>query len=210
MCPSTLHAQRIHKTCRCTIAGTEERMKNIPYLYPHMCPRYGVPSRFGYSPLTNLRTYSSMNSLSTCTTVSSTWSQHITITFLWMYKGCCHAPRIFSIDQNFLNSFFLFLEFLLWALCPCPNHCCPTLVTHSEQKQKTHSSLPPSRSDSSCPWSECLTSTPALVSVTMVLLSFCLPVSGSTLTTAVSLLAIYGWAKLFPTRNVSSKFRKGK
>ena len=151
MCPSTLHAQRIHKTCRCTIAGTEERMKNIPYLYPHMCPRYGVSDVFGYSPLTSLRTHSGMISLSTCTTVSSTWSQQITITFLRMYKGCCHAPCVFSIDQNFLYSFFLNLEFLLWASCPCHNHCCLILITHGDQKQKMHSSLPPSHSDSSCP-----------------------------------------------------------
>ena len=165
--------------------------------------------RFEYSPLTSLRTHSGMISLSTCTTVSSTWSQQIASTFLQMYKGCRHTPRVFSIDK-------IFYTVSSWSQnfsCAHPVHvvhCCLTLVTHGKQKQKMHSSLPPSHSDSSCPWTESLMSVPARTSVTMVLLSSCLPVSGSTLATAVSLSAIYGWAKLFPARNVSSKFRKGK
>ena len=131
--------------------------------------------RFGYSPLTNLRTHSSVISLSTWTTVSSTWSRHIAIAFLRTYKGYHHAPRVFSIDQNFLYSFFLIPEFLLWASCPCPNHCCLTLVSlHTANKNKTQSSLPPSLSDSWCPWTESLTSTPEPTSVTMALLSSCL------------------------------------
>ena len=162
-----------------------------------------MSGRFACSPLTNLRTHPGMIFLSTCTTVSSTWSQQIAVTFLRTHKGCRHAPRVFRINQSVLYSFFLIPEFLLWAFCPCPNHCCLTLVTHSEQKQKTHSSLPSSHSDSSCPWCESLKSTSARTSVTMALLSSCLPVSGSTLATAVSLSAVYGWAKLFPARNVS-------
>ena len=79
-----------------------------------------------------------MISPSTCTTVSSTWSWQIAITFLRTYKWCRHASSVFSIDQNFLYSFFLIPEFLLWSSCPCPNHRCLTLVTHGEQKQKTH------------------------------------------------------------------------
>ena len=140
--------------------------------------------------------------LSTCTTVSSTWSRQIAITFLRTYKGYHHAPRVFSIDQNFLYSFFLIPEFLLLASFPSPNHCCLTVVTHGEQKQKTHSSVPPFHSDSSRPWGESLTSTPARASVTMALLSSCLPASGSSLATAVFLSGTCGWAKLFPARNV--------
>ena len=95
-------------------------------------------------------------------------SKHMHKSFISVVSTDCnqlftsrHAPRVLSIDQNLLSSFFLIPEFLLWASCLCPNHCCLTLVTHGEQKQKIHSSLPPSHSDSSCPWTESLTSTPA-------------------------------------------------
>ena len=80
-----------------------------------------------------------MISLSTCTTVPSTWSSHITVSFLWTYKGYFYAPCMFIIDQNVLNSFFLIPQFLLCTSCPWPNHCCLTQVTHVEQKQKTRS-----------------------------------------------------------------------
>ena len=44
---------------------------------------------------------------------------------------------MFSIDQNFLYSLFLILEFLFWASCPWPNHCCLTQVTqHGEQNKR--------------------------------------------------------------------------
>ena len=84
-----------------------------------------------------------MISLSTCTTVPSVWSWHITYKG-WTYKGCRHAPCMFIIDEHFLYSFFLILEFLLWTSCPWPNHYCLTHVTHRKQKQKTHSCLSPS------------------------------------------------------------------
>ena len=77
-----------------------------------------------------------MISLSTCTKVPSMWSRHIAVSFLRTSKGCRHAPRMFIIDQHFLYSFFLILEFLLWTSCPWPNHCCLTQVTHGEQKQR--------------------------------------------------------------------------
>ena len=54
--------------------------------------------------------------------------------------------------QGFLYSFFLIPEFLLWASCPWPNHCCLTQVSHGEQKLKTHYSLSPSSSEASFPW----------------------------------------------------------
>ena len=80
-----------------------------------------------------------MISLSTCTTVSSTWSWQIAVTFLRMYKGCHRAPNVFSIDQTFLYNFFLIPEFYLWASCPCPNHCCLTLVSlHMVNKNKKY------------------------------------------------------------------------
>ena len=125
--------------------------------------RYGVSGGFGWSPLTNIRTHSGMISLSTCTTVPSTWSSHITVSFLRTYKGCIYAPRVFIIDQNFLNSFFLIPQFLLWASCPWPNHWCLTHVTqHRKLKQQTHSCLSPSSSAVSFPWPEWLTSTPVV------------------------------------------------
>ena len=89
------------------------------------------------SLLTNLRTHSGMISLSTCTTVSSTWSGQIAITFLGTFEGCRYAPRVFRIDQNFIYSFVLILQFFLWASCPCPNHCCLALVSlHTANKNK--------------------------------------------------------------------------
>ena len=78
-----------------------------------------------------------MISLSTCTTVSSTWSGQIAITFLGTFEGCRYAPRVFRIDQNFIYSFVLILQFFSWASCPCPNHCCLALVSlHTANKNK--------------------------------------------------------------------------
>ena len=151
-----------------------------------------------------------MISLSTCTTVSSMWSRHIVVSFLRRYKGCRHAPRMFIIDQHFLNSFFLILEFILWTSCPWPNHCCLTQVTHREQKQKTHSRLSPPSSEASFPWPEWPTSTPAVTLMALAQLPPFLSVSGSTLNMVVSSGAKNGWTKLFLAKNVSSKFRKGK
>ena len=112
-----------------------------------------------------------MISLSTCTTVPSKWSRHIAVSFLRTYKGCRHAPRMLIMDRHFLYSFFLILEFLLWASCPWPNHCCLTQVSHEEQKQKTHSSLSSSSSEASFPWPEWLTSTPAVTFLALAQLS---------------------------------------
>ena len=75
-----------------------------------------------------------MISLSTCTTVPSVWSRHIAVSFLRTYKGCRHAWCMLIIDQHFIYSFFVILEFLLLASCPWPNHCCLTQVSHGEQK----------------------------------------------------------------------------
>ena len=103
-----------------------------------------------------------MISLSTRTTVPSPRARHIAVSFLWTYKGCRHAPRMFILDQNSLYSFFLIPEFFLWASCPWHNHFCLTQVTNGEQKQKTHSCLSPSSSEPSLPWPEWRpTSTPA-------------------------------------------------
>ena len=77
--------------------------------------------------------------------------------------------------QGFLYSFFLIPEFLLWASCPWPNHCCLTQVSHGEQKQKTHSRLSPSSSVASLPWPEWLTSTPAVTLMALAQLSQSLP-----------------------------------
>ena len=151
-----------------------------------------------------------MISLSTCTAVPSTWSRHIAVYFSRTCKGCRHAPRMFIIDQNFQYSFFLIPEFLLWASCPWPNHCCLTQVTHGKQKQKTHSCLLPSSSEVSFPWHEWPTSTPAVTLMALAQLSPCLSASGSTLATVLSSEAKNGWTKLFLARNVSSKFRKGR
>ena len=114
-----------------------------------------------------------MISRSTCTAVPSTWSRHTAVAFLRTYKGCRHTPRMFIMDQNFLYSFFLIPEFLLWASWPWPNHCCLNLtqVTHGEQKQKMHSSLSSSSSEVSLPWPEWFTSTPALTSMALAQLS---------------------------------------
>ena len=142
-----------------------------------------------------------MISLSTCSTVPSMWSRHIAVSFLRTYKGCRHAPRMLIMDRHFLYSFFLILEFLLWASCPWSNHCCLTVtqVSHGEQKQKTHSRLSSSSSEALFPWPEWLTSTPAVILMALAQLST-LSVSGSTLTTVV----------LYVARNVWMKFRKGR
>ena len=121
-----------------------------------------------------------MISLSTCTTVPSMWSRHIAVSFLRTYKGHRHAPRMLIMDRHFLYSFFLILEFLLWASCPWPNHCCLTQVSHGEQKQKTHSRLSPSSWEASFPWPEWLTSTPAVTLMAVAQLSPFLSVSAST------------------------------
>lgn len=121
-----------------------------------------------------------MISLSTCTTVPSMWSRHIAISFLRTCKGYRLAPRMLIMDRHFLYSFFLILEFLLWASCPWPNHCCLTQVSHGEQKQKTHSRLSPSIWEASFPWPEWLTSTPAVTLMALAQLSPFLSVSGST------------------------------
>ena len=116
-----------------------------------------------------------MITLSTCTTVPSMWSRHIAVSFLRTYRGCRHARRMLIMDRHFLYSFFLILEFLLWASCPWPNHCCLTQVSHGEQKQKTHSLLSPSSSVASFPWPEWLTSTPAVTLMALAQLSQSLP-----------------------------------
>ena len=113
---------------------------------------------------------------------------------------CRHAWRMLIMDRHFLYSFFLILEFLLWASCPWPNHCCLTQVSHGEQKQKTHSRLSPFSSVASFPWPEWLTSTPAVTLMALAQLSPFLSVSASTLTTVV----------LYVARNVSTKFRTGR
>ena len=146
-----------------------------------------------------------MISLCTCTAVPSVWSRHTAVTFLWTYKGCHHAPHMFIMDQNFRYSFFLIPEFLLWASCPWPNHCCLTQVTHKEQKQKMHFCLSSSSSEVSLPWPEWPTSTPVLPSMALAQLSPCLSVSGSTLAPAVSYVAKDSWVKLVLARNVLSK-----
>ena len=153
-----------------------------------------------------------MISLSTCTTVPAMWSRHIAVSFLRTYEGCRHAPRMmFIINQHFLYSFFLILEFLLWTSCPWPSHCCLTQVTHGEQKQKTHSRLSPSSSGASFPWPEWLTSTPVVTLMApLSQLSPCRSVSGATLAAVLSSVAKNGWTKLFLASKVSSKFRKGK
>ena len=130
--------------------------------------------------------------------IPSMWSWHITVSFLWPYRGCGHASRMFILDQNFLYGFFLIPEFLLWASCPWPNHCCLTQVKHGEQKQKTHSCLSSSSSearflDLNGPHQN-LQSHPAFQSLATVVLS----------------VVKNGWTKLFLARNVSSKFRKGR
>ena len=157
-------------------------------------------------PLTNFRTHSGMVSLSTCTTVPSTWSQHVS--FLQTYKGCCHAPRMFIIDQ-ISYSFFLIPEFVLWASWPWPNHCCPTLVTlRKKEGKKTHSCQSPSSSEALFPWPEWPTSTPALTLMALAQLSPCFMVSGSTHTTVVLSVAKNGWTKLFLARNGEIQERK--
>ena len=107
---------------------------------------------------------------------------------------------MFIIEQTFLNNVFLIPEFLLWASCPWPNHCCLTQrVTHGEQKQKMHSCLPPSSSEALFPWPEWPTSTPAVTLMALAQLSPCLSVSGSTLATVSVVLSVVknGWTKLF-------------
>ena len=142
-----------------------------------------------------------MISLSTCTTVPSKWSRHIAVSFLRTYKGCRHAPRMLIMDRHFLYSFFLILEFLLWASCPWPNHCCLTQVSHGEQKQKMHCHLSPFSSETSFPWPEWPTSTPAVTLMALAQLSVspCILVSGLTLTVVWS-VEKNGWTELFLAR----------
>ena len=116
---------------------------------------------------------------------------------------------------------------------PKPNHCCLTQVTHGEQKQKVHSRLSPSSSEASFPWPEWLTSTPVVTLMTPLsqlklqgLVYDILPLEegagkrwsecGYNYHSAFrslaqhSSVAKHSWPKLFLTRNVSSKFRKGR
>ena len=146
-----------------------------------------------------------MISLSTCTTVPSMWSQHIAVSFLRTYKGYHHAPCMFIINQHFLYSFFLILEFLLWTSCPWPNHCCLTQVTQGEQKQKTHPVQRPGFLDLNGPhqhlqlhWWHWHSYHPSFQSLAQHSLQWYQSVAEN------------GWTKLFLARNISTKFRKGR
>ena len=134
-----------------------------------------------------------MVSLSTCTTVPSMWSQHVS--FLQTYKGCRHALRMFIINQTFLqflpDPWISLVSILTMAQPLLPN------TGYTQKKKKRRIPVSPSSSEALFPWPEWPTSTPALTLMALAQLSPCFMVLGSTRTTVVLSVAKNGWTKLF-------------